>query len=245
MVQNIYDDHQFYEGYKKIRNNKYSYNEMIEMPIMKEQLPDVSGKKVLDIGCGMGKFIQYILPMNPVSVTGIDISRNMIDYARQSMTDPTVEFIVSDIMEFNSEGKYDVIISSLAFHYVEDYNALIEKLGTLIAGGGTLVFSTEHPITTATKQDEQWVNAPNMYDHYKIDHYFDESARPIQWLEKEVVRYHRTVGTLINTLIDHRFIIERVIDTGNTDLSLANWDEQDILKTNHRPPFIVIKARKE
>lgn len=244
MMQNIYDNEHFYEGYKKIRNNRYSYNEMIEMPIIKEQLPDIKDKKALDIGCGMGKFIQYMLPMNPQSVTGIDISHNMISYARQYVTDPKVRFIVSDIMEFNGDETYDVIISSLAFHYIKDYNALIEKLGRLITDEGTLIFSTEHPVTTATKHQEQWVNTPEMYDHYKLDHYFDESARPIQWLDTEVVRYHRTVGTLINTLIDHNFIIERVIDTGNTELSIANWDDQDILKTNHRPPFMVIKARK-
>ncbi|WP_414043196.1 class I SAM-dependent methyltransferase [Macrococcus sp. EM39E] len=245
MSQNIYDNEHFYKGYTKIRNNKLSYNEIIEMPVMKAELPNIEGKMVLDIGCGMGKFIQYMLDMNPKQIVGLDISNNMISYAKDNINDERVSFVVSDILSFETETKFDVIVSSLAFHYVEDYEALILKLNGMLIRGGVLLFSTEHPLTTATKQQENWCHVESRHNHYKLDHYFEESARPIEWIETEVIRYHRTIGTLINTLIENEFQIERVIDTGNTEISLKLWDEEDIMKVNHRPPFIVIKAKKQ
>ncbi|WP_414051393.1 class I SAM-dependent methyltransferase [Macrococcus animalis] len=244
MSQNIYDNEHFYKGYTMIRNNKLSYNEMIEMPVMKAELPDIEGKMVLDIGCGMGKFIQYMLDMNPKQIVGLDISNNMISYAKDNINDERVSFVVSDILSFETETKFDVIVSSLAFHYVEDYEALIQKLNGMLNSGGVLLFSTEHPLTTATKQQENWSHVESRHNHYKLDHYFEESARPIEWMDTEVIRYHRTIGTLMNTLIDNGFRIDRVIDTGNTKMSLKLWDKEDFMKVNHRPPFIVIRTSK-
>ncbi|MCE4957130.1 methyltransferase domain-containing protein [Macrococcus caseolyticus] len=244
MSQNIYDNEHFYNGYTKLRNNKLSYNELIEMPVMKAELPTIEGKTVLDIGCGMGKFIQYMLEMNPKQVVGLDISNNMISYAKEQINDERVAFVVSSILEYENTTKFDVIVSSLAFHYVEDYEALIQKLFGMLNCGGVLLFSTEHPLTTATKQQEHWSHVESRHNHYKLDHYFEESTRPIEWIDTEVIRYHRTIGTLMNTLIDNGFRIDRVIDTGNTEMSLKHWNEEDIMKVNHRPPFIVIKAKK-
>lgn len=244
MSQNINDNEHFYKGYTKIRNNKLSYNEMIEMPVMKEELPDINGKMVLDIGCGMGKFIKYMLELNPKQIVGLDISNNMISYAKEHVNDEIVSFVVSDILSYETDIKFDVIVSSLAFHYTEDYEALVLKLFGMLNSDGVLLFSTEHPLTTATKQQENWSHIESRFNHYKLDHYFEESSRPIEWLDTEVIRYHRTIGTMMNTIIDNGFIIERVIDTGNTEMSLKLWDAEDIMKVNHRPPFLVIKAKK-
>jgi len=244
MVQNIYDDKEFFDKYIQLRNNPLSYNEILEMPVMKQLLPSVNNMDVLDIGCGMGKFINYILTFNPNSITGMDISANMIDYARNEVTNEEVKLIVSDLMNFETNEKYDVIVSSLALHYIENYRSAVEKIYGLLNPSGTFIFSSEHPIQTATKQTEYWSHEPEEYNHYKMDHYFEESLRTTQWINKGVERYHRTVSTLINTLIEEGFTIERVEETGNNEYSLAKWDDAQIKKVNHYPPFIVIKAQK-
>lgn len=53
--QNIYDNDSFFENFKKLRNNKINFNDCIETPILLAMIPEVDGKRVLDIGCGMGQ----------------------------------------------------------------------------------------------------------------------------------------------------------------------------------------------
>ncbi|WP_253198823.1 hypothetical protein [Clostridium estertheticum] len=53
-VQNLYDNEIFFEGYKKLRDNKINYNNIQEKPAMQSLLPDMAGKTVLDLGCGFG-----------------------------------------------------------------------------------------------------------------------------------------------------------------------------------------------
>ena len=51
--QNIYDNNAFFENFKDLRSREINFNDCIETPILLSMLPDVQGKKVLDIGCGM------------------------------------------------------------------------------------------------------------------------------------------------------------------------------------------------
>ena len=53
--QNIYDNNIFYENFKNLRETELNFNDIIETPIITKMLPDLKGKKVLDIGCGMGQ----------------------------------------------------------------------------------------------------------------------------------------------------------------------------------------------
>lgn len=49
--QNIYDNEIFFEGYKKIRDNKINANNLFEIPALFSMLPDLKNKRVLDLGC--------------------------------------------------------------------------------------------------------------------------------------------------------------------------------------------------
>ena len=53
--QNIHDDEMFFDNFKNLRSSEINFNDVIESPIITAMLPDMKGKKVLDIGCGMGQ----------------------------------------------------------------------------------------------------------------------------------------------------------------------------------------------
>ena len=53
--ESIYDNPVFFEGYRQIRAQKNNYNDLLEQPVMRALLPDLSGKTVLDLGCGYGR----------------------------------------------------------------------------------------------------------------------------------------------------------------------------------------------
>ena len=81
--QNIYDNEVFFEDFRDKRNNEINFNDCIETPILLSMLPELRGKKVLDIGCGMGQHAKQYADMGAESVLGIDISEKMLDYAKK------------------------------------------------------------------------------------------------------------------------------------------------------------------
>ncbi len=81
--QNIYDNEIFFESFKNIRSNKINFNDCIETPILLAMIPELHGKRVLDIGCGMGQHAKQYSDMGAEYVLGIDISEKMLKYAKE------------------------------------------------------------------------------------------------------------------------------------------------------------------
>ncbi|QJF24349.1 class I SAM-dependent DNA methyltransferase [Mammaliicoccus vitulinus] len=243
-MTNIYDDPEFFKGYKSKRNNPLSYNEVVEMPEMKRLMPNLENQNILDIGCGMGNLISYILIHNPKHITGVEQSQNMINESRKKFKSMPVTLHHTEFMAFNTEEKFDVIVSSLVFHYIEDFRKCCQKLSQLLNNGGVILFTMEHPIQTATmdpevkKQDENGV-------YLRMENYFDESIRSANWLGKNVVKYHHTIETIFNSLIDHGLEIECVKDLGQSEEVFKYYDEDRINILRQFPPFLLVKARKK
>lgn len=97
-----------------------------------------SGKTVLDVACGTGVLIGDYLKRDVKSVTGIDISPEMIERAKVKFTDPRVSFSCCDAEEFDGGVKYDVVMIYNAFPHFPDPEKLLEHLSGLLADGGTL-----------------------------------------------------------------------------------------------------------
>ena len=82
MSQNIYDDTEFFRGYKALRDEKAGLNEALEQPAMDSLMPDVRGLDILDMGCGAGDLCRTVSRRGARSVVGVDVSRNMLELAR-------------------------------------------------------------------------------------------------------------------------------------------------------------------
>ena len=91
--QNIYDDEIFFEGYKKIRDNKINANNLFEIPTLFSMLPDLKNKRILDLGCGFGEHCKRFIECGAKRVVGIDISEKMLEVARNENSDPNIIYI--------------------------------------------------------------------------------------------------------------------------------------------------------
>lgn len=244
MKQNIYDNDVFFKGYSSLRESGITYNDFVEQPAIKSAIPSFRGKKILDLGCGTGEFAKYCIDKGASNVLGIDISKNMIEQANKDNKHEKIDYICTPIEDLELQNqKFDLIISSLAVHYIEDYSALIEKVTSLLNKNGEFIFSTEHPIVTARKEMNNWVkDIEGNRLHWALDNYQEEGEREQYWYIDGVIKYHRTISTLINTLISNGLILEKIIEP----MSIPTGLEQMPKLTNEkrRPSFIVIKARK-
>jgi ubiquinone/menaquinone biosynthesis C-methylase UbiE len=117
----------------------------IEKPAMEKELPnDLTGKSVLCIGVGSGYELDEIINKNPKKIIGIDISKELLKIA--SAKYPDIEFKKMDMMKMSfSDNVFDLVYSSLAFHYANDWDALLTEVHRVLRIGGVLLFSTHNP----------------------------------------------------------------------------------------------------
>jgi 2-polyprenyl-3-methyl-5-hydroxy-6-metoxy-1,4-benzoquinol methylase len=244
MKQNKYDDPAFYESYSNMARSLEGLPAAGEWEAFQSLLPDFTGKNVLDLGCGFGWHCRYAREMKAQHVVGVDLSERMLERARTLTKDNAIEYQRGAIEDFNfASGHFDVVISSLAFHYLEDFRPVCQKVHKWLAHGGSFVFSVEHPIFTSQGAQDWHKDSEGGLMHWPVDNYQSEGLRNTKWLTGDVVKYHRTISTYLNCLIDSSFEIARVIEPKPPESMLqANPLFKDELR---RPMFLIISAFKK
>lgn len=242
--QNIYDNEIFFEGYKKIRDNEFNANNLFEIPALFSMMPDLNGKKVLDLGCGFGEHCMRLIHDGADQVIGIDISEKMLEIARKENSDSKISYInmpMEDIAQLNEQ--FDIVISSLAFHYVEDFSGVVKNIYKMLCKDGLFIFSQENPLCTCHSGANRWTRDENGNKLYlNLANYGVEGERESEWFVNNVKKYHRTFSTIVNTLIEAGFMIEKMIEPLPTDQLLEEYPEYKDLF--HKPDFLLIKAKK-
>ena len=150
MKENKYDDDVFFNKYKEMNRSVQGLEGAGEWSQLKQLLPDFEGKRVLDLGCGYGWHCIYAMEQGAMSATGVDLSEKMLSVARQKTAYPEVTYLHQSIEDiaFPPES-FDIVLSSLALHYVESFEAVAQKVRTCLTAGGVFIFSVEHPFFTA------------------------------------------------------------------------------------------------
>ncbi|WP_312903102.1 class I SAM-dependent methyltransferase [Chryseobacterium taichungense] len=98
----------------------------------------VKDKKVLDYGCGSG-YGSHMLSEAAADVTGVDISKEAVDFAAQEYRSPNLKF--KTIAELGNE-KFDIITSFQVIEHVPDDKEYTSTLKQLLNPGGLLIIST-------------------------------------------------------------------------------------------------------
>ena len=242
-TQNIYDNPVFFDGYKKLRENPNNANLLEEKPALFSLSPELTGKTVLDLGCGYGENCAEIKRLGAVRVTGIDISEKMLAVARAETSD--IEYLRADMNDLpDISERYDVAFSSLAVHYVVNFSRLCAQVSGLLRDGGYLIFSQEHPLTTAPLKGVSWTkNEAGQRIHYNLSDYARSGRREMTWIVDGVIKYHRTFSEIFNALTSNGFVVEKVLEPIPDEEAikrLPNFESE-----LHKPNFLLIRARKE
>lgn len=212
MAQNIYDDPEFFSGYSRLPRQVRGLDGAPEWPTVRALLPDLSGKRVVDLGCGFGWASRWMREQGAASVLGLDLSENMIDRARADNSGDGIEYRIANLEAVElPAASFDLAYSSLTFHYVEDFSRLVEALHGALVPGGSLIFTVEHPVFTAPS-DPRWITAEGGGSTWPVNGYSLEGERTTDWFVPGVVKYHRTIGTTLNALVEAGFAISAVVE---------------------------------
>lgn len=244
MKQNKYDDPDFFANYSQMSRSTEGLEAAGEWHAFRALLPGLRDKNVLDLGCGFGWHCRYAREQGARSVVGVDLSEKMIARARESTDDPAIEYrqMAIENIDFPAE-KFDVVLSSLALHYVERFDSVCQKVHHCLVAKGAFVLSIEHPIFTARAAQDWYYGEHGERLHWPVDHYQEEGPRQARFLGHDVLKYHRTAATLVNALIDAGFTVTRLREPQPPQEMLDR--DPAMRDETRRPLFLLIAAVKD
>ena len=241
MAQNIYDDPGFFAGYSRLRRSLHGLDGAAEWPAVRALLPDLHGKRVVDLGCGFGWFARWAREHGAAHVSGVDLSENMIARAKADTSDSQVTYAIADLEHLElPAASFDFAFSSLALHYIVDLGRLLKSVHRARGPGSYFIFTIEHPIYMAPAHPG-WLDQEGRKT-WPIEGYANEGPRITNWLAEGVVKQHRTLGTTLNSLIQSGFAIRHVQEWSPTVGEIAA--NPDLAEELERPMMVLISAKR-
>jgi SAM-dependent methyltransferase len=233
--QNVYDDEAFFCGYQQLRQAETGINAAIEQPGLRALLPPVAGRTVLDLGCGDGRLARDLAAAGADRVLGAEPSMRMLALARARTADRRVHYVQAFAEDLRlADGCLDLVVSSLALHYVADLGFVLNQIAGWLRPAGGLVASMEHPMRTAELERRD--------DLAATGHYADEGRRDQHWYVDGVVKYHRRISTVVNLVLAAGLELRAIAEPVPTPAALAARPELD--RHNRQPAILVLAAVK-
>jgi ubiquinone/menaquinone biosynthesis C-methylase UbiE len=215
-------------------------------PTVRRLLPDVTGKTVLDAACGPGLTAARLADAG-AEVVGVDGSRGMVKYAADRYGDRAtfVEADLTDPLPFD-DGRFDVVVSQFTLEFVPDLHDTVGEFGRVLAPGGTLVVSLNHPVFEhlMTRYDE----LPDFESLIGVDcqptvttengtQYFETTPYRYRWdadankRPRNVTFHARPLGDVTGALLDSGFAITGLVEIGETpELADRRPDIADLVR---------------
>ncbi|MFH8405056.1 class I SAM-dependent methyltransferase [Streptomyces sp. NPDC018019] len=148
-------------------------------PAMSALAGDVSGRRILDAGCGSGPLSAALRDRGAI-VTGIDASTRMLELARRRLGDDVALHAVDlrDRLPF-ADGAFDDVVASLVLHYLEDWGPTLAEIRRVLKPGGRLIASVDHPFVAYTIQEPR----PDYFatTSYTFDWTFNGQSFPMKF----------------------------------------------------------------
>jgi SAM-dependent methyltransferase len=194
----FYDDPGVFQRYREPQQAVSDPTEVMEEPALLAELGPVDGVRVLDLGCGEAAIGPVLLDAGCRGYVGVDGSENMVRAARATLDGTPGEVVQSDIEDFRPPpGDFDLVISRLALHYVEDLGAVLDACRTGLVPDGRIVVTVMHPVITS---HDARATSEELRTDWVVDDYFVRGPRKQNWLGGTVVWHHRTIEDYVAEL---------------------------------------------
>jgi cyclopropane fatty-acyl-phospholipid synthase-like methyltransferase len=147
-----------------VSSRKFSFiNKSVDWIISQFDIRE--GKSVADFGCGPGLYTERLAKTN-AAITGIDFSKNSIEYARNRARDEklNINYVNQNYLEFNSDDKYDLIVMIFCDFCAlspGQRKVLLEKFKILLNPDGSILLDV-HSLNAFNQTEERAAYAVNL-----------------------------------------------------------------------------------
>lgn len=212
-------------------------------------IPDLNGKRVLELGCGSGHTLAYLWEhKHAAELWGLDLSETQIHFTGEFLEEkniPAKLFLAS--MDKNPgipEDYFDLVVSIYSLGWTPDLPGTLIVVNSYLKPGGLFIFSWEHPAYRSLHYD-----ADISKYVFEISYSDEGPMLDPSWKGVEVVINHRKLSTYLNALAQSGLILERIVES-EPNMDLAR--EQDfapekwytVPRAQLVPTTFIVKATK-
>lgn len=235
----FYDNAEVRAKYLAHRTRPDNPNNALERPLFLELAGELGNLDILDLGCGDAAFGKEALQHGARSYTGIEVSRAMVDLARQTLTNTSGKVHHQSIEAWQAAGEQaDLVSSRLALNYVAHLQPVFQEMYKALRPGGRVMVSVEHPVITSNFASL----AEGRRTTWLVDNYFKSGARVHLWLGQEITKYHHTLEEYFDLVKDTGFELEQVRESRPQKDNFSSEEEYE--RRLRIPLFLFIVARK-
>jgi SAM-dependent methyltransferase len=230
---------QFAERYAAAAETK-AHNAYYDRPAMLSLLPDVSGLRVLDAGCGPGIYAEWLVT-HGAQVVAFDVTPAFVEITRARLGDraTVLRADLTQPLDFAEENSFDGVLCPLVLDYIEDWSGVFREFYRVLKFGGWLVFSCGHPLG-------EWLylnrKLPGERNYFQIEQYqtywtgFGE-PRPL------VTAFRRPLSAIINPLLGAGFRLDTLLEPVPTE-PFKQAEPEDYERLLREPGFLCVRAVK-
>lgn len=237
----FYDDAMVFAKYqaKRAHAGDNAVNSL-EKPVFDELAGDLSGLRILDLGCGDARFGREALQQGCLTYVGVEGSRNMFQLAQETLagTEGTVVHAALENWTYPDQA-FDLVTSRLVLHYVEDLTALYTHVYRSLVSGGRFVFSLEHPVITSSNRARP---GDGVRQDWIVDGYFETGRRLVSWMGGELIKFHRTIEDYFGGLRAAGFQVDAVRESRPQRVHFT--DEATYLRRKRIPLMLFMAAHR-
>jgi len=232
----FYDDPRAFERYQQPQSAVSDPTLVMEESALLEEIGSVESLRVVDLGCGDATIGAVLLKACCGRYLGIDGSASMVQAARATLRDTSGEVIQRDIEDFAAPNAFDLVVSRLALHYVEDLRLVLRACHACLSPGGRVVFTVVHPIITS---HDARPSTEELRTNWVVDDYFVGGPREQDWLGAKVVCYHRTVENYVAELGGAGFALSALRECP-PQRERFDGDDEEFIRRSRIPLFLLL-----
>ncbi len=215
-------------------SGRNEYREGLLDSWMLDAVGEVSGRHVVDLGCGEGRFSRMMAERG-ARVTGVDLCRRFIEYASAHRV-ADEDYVEGDMEDLGgvADGRSDLALSYVSLVDVPDFRNVVKEAYRVLRPGGRFIVCNLQPMTTAANG---WIKFGKEKLHFKLDDYFDEGVRAMPIHGHELTNFHRTLSSYLNSFLDAGFMLEGIREPKPSPQQIAQYPG---VADNLRVPYFII-----